>query len=76
MFLKKQRLDFFKELYGGLSKQRNSGQTEVRISRRGDVLFHGSSLIPVLLSRPCHTRMGTARAQMATDGESEVPLQI
>lgn len=51
-------------------------QTEVRTGRQGDVLFHGSFLIPVLLSRPCHTRMGTAQGQMATDGESEVPLQI
>lgn len=40
------------------------------------ILFQGLSLITVLHPPPCHTRMGTVKGQMATDGESEVPLQI
>lgn len=53
-----------------------SSMIQGRAGRQGQALFHGSFRIPVLLFRPCHTRMGTARAQMAADGESEVPLQI
>lgn len=40
------------------------------------ILFQGLSLITVLHPLSCHTRMGTVKGQMATDGESEVPLQI
>lgn len=40
------------------------------------ILFQGLSLITVLHPPPCHARMGTGKGQMATDGESEVPLQI
>lgn len=40
------------------------------------MLFQGCFLIPGLLARPRHARTGPARAQMATDGESDVPLQI
>lgn len=29
-----------------------------------------------LIQSLCHAKMGTVNAQMATDGESEVPLQI
>lgn len=40
------------------------------------ILFQGSCLITVLHPSSCHTRMGTAKGQMAADGESEEPLQI
>lgn len=40
------------------------------------ILFQGLFLITVLHPPPRHTRMGTVQGQMATDGASEVPLQI